>query len=72
MAQSSWPFDRFHHVHIAANDIEAVDDFLRPVGIPLAGYNHPGRFDVAENIDEEEFWARDYKFCRVGPAHLAA
>jgi methylmalonyl-CoA/ethylmalonyl-CoA epimerase len=70
MAQAKWPFDRFYHVHVASRDIKAAEEFLRPLGIPLGGYNHPGEFRVAQNIDEVEFWARDYRFCRVGPAHL--
>ncbi|MEO1198900.1 MAG: VOC family protein [Pseudomonadota bacterium] len=65
-----WPFTNFHHVHTAAKDIKVAHDFLKPLGIHLEGYNHPGVFKVSENIDEDEFWARDYKFCRTGAAHM--
>ena len=70
MDNVKWPLSQFHHVHVAAKDINVPEVFLRGLGIPLGGYNHPGEFKVADGIDLEEFWARDYRFCRVGTAHL--
>ena len=70
MVDEKWPINRFHHIHTAAKDIAVPERILRKLGVPLGGYNHPGEFKVADGIDLEEFWARDYRFCRVSTAHL--
>lgn len=70
MAQTAWPFDRFHHVHLATKDMSSVERFLRPLGLPLGEYNHPGKFIDPGDMDEEEFWAADYKFCRTKTGHV--
>jgi len=70
MKNSEWPLNQFHHVHLAAQDIRIPESILTPIGIPIAGYNHPGKFQVMEGMELDEFWARDYKFCRVGDVHF--